>query len=227
MGCNIEERYDLAKKVYQVGRHSLEIWQLEDFEKAVTRLIDEVADETGADVAPEDCPYFGQIWSSALYLANIANTLSNEGLFILELGCGLALPSMVASRNGAKCLAVDVHPDVEWFVQKNASVNGVADRIEYRRLDWRHDDLAEKFDLIMGSDILYENDHPKDVLKFISKHMSSNGKAIIVDPCRWHHLDFCKIAESAGFHFESCYDTVEEDGQPVKIHVVTLSWPQE
>ena len=46
----IEERYDLAKKVYQVGRHSLEIWQLEDFEKAVSRLIDEVADEICTDL---------------------------------------------------------------------------------------------------------------------------------------------------------------------------------
>ncbi len=225
MEQHIRSRYELTTRHYEFAGRRFSVLQLEDFERAVDRLIDQLSAEGRNDIVPEDCPYFGQVWSAARYLSRMVAGMDLQGRHVLELGCGLALPSLVAAAGGATCLALDIHPDVAWFVGRNARDNGVAEAVDFRREDWRRADVLQSFDLIMGSDILYENEHPADVVRFLNRHLSPGGTAIIVDPCRWHHLDFGKLIRDAGFLAEGIYDVDEEDGKPVKIHVLRIQRP--
>src|SRR4051794_19312272 len=83
--------------------------------RASGRLLDEaVAD--GAD----DAPYWAELWPSARALAAHLVTLDLRGVRAIELGCGLALPSVAAALRGAHVLAVDNDADAV----RLAGVNG-------------------------------------------------------------------------------------------------------
>ena len=55
-----------------------------------------------------DAPYWAELWPCARSLAAHLATLDLAGVRVLELGCGLALPSLVAALRGAEVVASDV-----------------------------------------------------------------------------------------------------------------------
>ena len=70
--------------------------------------------------ADEFMPYWAELWPSGLALADYVATLDLAGRRVLELGCGLALPSFAAALGGADVLATDWAPDALSLVAANA-----------------------------------------------------------------------------------------------------------
>src|SRR4051812_32331908 len=71
---------------------------------------DALRDEEGAAARP--IPYWARLWPSGLALAEaLAAAPPQPGTRVLELGCGLGLPSIVAARAGADVLATDAASD--------------------------------------------------------------------------------------------------------------------
>jgi methylase of polypeptide subunit release factors len=74
----------------------------------------------------------------------------------LELGCGLALPSIVLQGRGASVLATDYNEDALQFAMCNSLRNG-AGELRTQCLDWRRWPAElERFELIFAADVLYE-----------------------------------------------------------------------
>jgi predicted nicotinamide N-methyase len=117
-------------------------------------LIDE---EAFAD--DEFLPYWAELWPAALALAEALPDVS--GLRVAELGCGLGVPSLVAAARGADVTAVDWAEDAVALLRENAARNGLCVRAEVR--DWR-EPWAERFDLVLGADLLYERRNVEPVL---------------------------------------------------------------
>ena len=81
-----------------------------------------------------------------------------RGLRVVELGCGLAVPSLVAARAGAEVLATDACHEALELVACNASANGV--RVGTATVDWEQPaELVGQapFDLVLAADVLYED----------------------------------------------------------------------
>ena len=75
-----------------------------------------------------------------------------DGVRAVELGCGLAVPSLVAAARGAEVTAVDWAADAIDLLAENAARNGVA--VTGVHADWREFD--GDFDLVLAADVLYE-----------------------------------------------------------------------
>lgn len=101
----------------------------------------------------EFMPYWAELWPSGLALAEAVRGVSGR---VLELGCGIGLPSLVAARGGADVLATDWSQDAIELLRENAARNGVA--LEARVWNWEHDPapLGGPFDLVIAADVLYE-----------------------------------------------------------------------
>jgi predicted nicotinamide N-methyase len=80
-------------------------------------------------------PLFGLLWPSSLRLAERLALRPVTGERILELGCGLALPSLVGHRRGADITASDCHPLSGRFLRRNVRLNALAP-LAYRHGDW-------------------------------------------------------------------------------------------
>ena len=102
-------------------------------------------------------PYWSVLWRSGVALASELDGVALRGLRVVELGCGLAVPSIAAARAGATVLATDACPDALTLVARNAHANDV--RIETATVDWAQpDELVRRapFDLVLAADVLYE-----------------------------------------------------------------------
>lgn len=193
--------YELKRYKEMIGSVAIEIETLADLDKEIDRLCSGVDEKDAEKVFVQDlCPYFGVIWPAARALSEHVARMGTwlAGKTVLEVGCGLALPSLVAAKLGARVVATDFHPDVPKFLHRNVELNGV--KIDYRELDWR-DENAELgvYDFVIGSDILYEASHPKDVAKALARHCKRESHIILADPGRVYLQSAVKAIEEQGF----------------------------
>lgn len=150
-------------------------------------------------VSPSTWPLFGLVWESAEILAALMLSQNVAGKRILEIGCGLGLASLVLNYRLANITATDYHPESEAYLRWNTFLNGGA-TIPFVRTGWEQKcESLGTFDLIIGSDILYQSNHPELVSRFIARHTSDESEAIIVDPSRGHFGRFSKQMMLQGF----------------------------
>jgi predicted nicotinamide N-methyase len=126
-------------------------------------LIDEEAFER-----EEFLPYWAELWPSAVALARYVAGLELHERTVLELGCGLALPSIVAARRGARALATDWSAEALLFAERNARRNGV--ELETALVDWSRpaDVLARgRWSLVLAADVLYERRNVEPLLELL------------------------------------------------------------
>jgi predicted nicotinamide N-methyase len=103
----------------------------------------------------EFLPYWAELWASGRALASVVCGRSLRGASVLELGCGLALPSIAAAAAGGRVTASDWAPDALSLVSSNALRNGVS--VSVMELDWFAPPPDPPFfDLVLAADVLYE-----------------------------------------------------------------------
>jgi predicted nicotinamide N-methyase len=91
-----------------------------------------------------------------------------RGRRVVELGCGLAMPSLVAARAGAEVLATDESDEALALVQHNAAANGAS--VETARIDWAQpSELIRRapFHLVLAADVLYERGNVAVLLELL------------------------------------------------------------
>jgi predicted nicotinamide N-methyase len=116
----------------------------------------ELPDSGAVEWAPL-APYWSVLWRSGVALARELDGEPLRGLRVVELGCGLALPSIAAARAGATVLATDGDVEALELLARNAEANGV--QVETATIDWKDPGelLARApFDLVLAADVLYE-----------------------------------------------------------------------
>ncbi|MES2189093.1 MAG: methyltransferase domain-containing protein [Pseudomonadota bacterium] len=144
-------------------------------------------------------PLFGMLWPSGHVLANVMQTYELEGKRILELGCGLALASLVIHRRGGNITASDCHPLTAAFLLENLKLNHLP-AMKYQAGNWsRENPLLTRFDLIIGSDVLYDRDQPQALSQFINMHTNPGAEVLIVDPDRGNRTSFNRKMELLGY----------------------------
>jgi predicted nicotinamide N-methyase len=141
----------------------------------------ELPDAGAVEWAPI-APYWSVLWRSGVALARELDGVALRGLRVVELGCGLALPSIAAARAGATVLATDACADALTLAARNAHANDV--RIETARVDWAEPDRLVRsapFDLVLAADVFYER---ASVLPLLSVLPRLAPEAWVADPGR-------------------------------------------
>lgn len=178
---------------------------------------DPLGEAEKSGISPASWSLFGHLWPSARVLALSMHTFALEGKRILEIGAGLALASLVIHRRSGDMTVSDWHPLSEAFLKENCLLNHLLP-IKYQNANWEivNPELG-RFDLIIGSDILYERQQPAQLARFIHKHISENGQIIIVDPDRGNRVRFCREMTDLGFSFtRRRANSVTENGEAYK-----------
>ena len=161
-------------------------------------------------------PIFGMLWPSGQALAKVMLTFELEGKRILELGCGLALASLVVHRRGGDITASDCHPLAAAFLQKNLELNQLPP-MKYQAGNWsRSNPLLSRFDLIIGSDVLYDREQPEILSQFIDLHANQDAEVLIVDPDRGNRTSFNRKMSVLGYSHTEDRISHLPDGAPYK-----------
>lgn len=144
-------------------------------------------------------PLFGVIWASGEILARLMYEYNGKGLRILEVGCGIGLASLVLNHRKMDITATDHHPEAENFLRQNVKLNH-GNEIPFICTGWGDENSGMgKFDLIIGSDLLYERNHADQLSGFLEQHSNETCDIILVDPGRGNHASFSKKMVSLGY----------------------------
>ena len=201
---------------YQLKQERIEIAGVDDL--VIRSLLDkqQFSDPQGdaerLGISSSLWPLFGLLWPSGSHLAA---RLGARGVIrgdrILEIGCGLGLASLVGHRAGADITASDCHPLAGRFLSHNLVLNDLGP-MKYRHGQWPgllapRDAIDERaplvvggaFELIMGSDVLYERDERAVLAGFIARHAMPVADVWIVDPDRGNRAAFNRQMRGLGF----------------------------
>ncbi len=127
----------------------------------------------------EKFPFWAKIWESSLVLADYVATIEPPKK-ILELGAGLGVPSLVAASIGHKVLATDYEELPLEFIKLSAKENNLL--VETKILDWRNPNLSEKFDLIIGSEVVFRKSLFDPLLEIFKNYLEDEGEVILAHP---------------------------------------------
>jgi predicted nicotinamide N-methyase len=196
-----------------IGGHELVLSRPDDPES----LIDERRFEED-----EFLPYWADLWPSGIALARYVVGLDIAGSRVLELGCGLALPSFSAALAGADVLATDWAPEALTLVDANATANHL--QVATELLDWHAAPPAglaqfevrsakgalgagrgtgeAGFNVVLAADVLYEERNAVPLLDLLTATLSPGGIALVADPGRRHAPAFFEKATRAGWSIE-------------------------
>lgn len=133
----------------------------------------------------ERLPYGVALWPAAIALAHemIARNDAMEGKRILELGAGTGLAGIVAASLGGRVVQTDRNELALSVCRRNGERNGAA-AIEYRQADWTVWEDTERYDWIIGSDILYGEAMHSALRQIFATNLAPGGRILIADPFR-------------------------------------------
>jgi predicted nicotinamide N-methyase len=142
-------------------------------------------------------PYWARPWPSGLVLAGaLADAPLPAGARVLELGCGLGAPSVVAARAGASVLATDGVADAVAYAAHNLALNEVDARVAV--VDWAADAEAlaaqGPFDVVLAADVLYTRANVETALRLWPRLLGDGGVLHVADPQRAGTRDFLAAA---------------------------------
>jgi predicted nicotinamide N-methyase len=169
------------------------------------QFADALGEAEALGISSATWPLFGLLWPSGQQLAqHMAQRPLQPGERVLEIGCGLALASLVSHRRGVDVTASDHHPLAGAFLGANIGLNDLPP-LPYRQSDWARiapSSIDGRFDLIMGSDVLYERDDSGILPRFIEHHACPTAEVLIIDPDRGNRAAFNRRMLDLGFVLE-------------------------
>jgi predicted nicotinamide N-methyase len=126
---------------------------------------DALATEEAYVEGNEFLPYWAELWASGRALAENVVARSLRGASVLEIGCGLALPSFAAALAGGRVTASDWASDALAAVDENAGRNNLI--VDTVALDWFAPVDVGYFDLVLAADVLYEKRNVEALLDLL------------------------------------------------------------
>ena len=167
-------------------------------------------------------PYGIVLWPAAIALAHAIAAHEVAGKRVLELGAGTGLPGIVAASLGARVVQTDRQQLVLHVCRQNAERNGVTS-IEHRIADWTAWEDEERYDLIVGSDILYAEALHPHLRHIFETNLAPGGTVLLADPFREPSLRLLEGMEAEGWRVTMDKWTVGITPPPRPVGVYALT----
>ena len=212
-GLKVETReVSLAGAAFQIAalRDAADLLDEPDFAEAFTEH--------------DRAPYGMELWPAAIMLGEFILTSDpGHGHRALELGAGLGLVGLAASRAGWRVCVSDHEPTSLQFAAYNARLNDIVID-EYALLDWHTPPAETQYARLFAADVLYQLVDHAPILKCLNALLSPGGTALVSDPCRGVADRFGEQARTAGFAVETKpTQALNQQGELVRGRIFRLS----
>ena len=250
--ARIHRRYETVTEPRQVGPVSLPFTRIKDPDRVLDQVVEECdrAERlTGVrQEDPQHLPYWAELWDSAAGVGQVmVEEWSGGGVMgwwgqerprssdsttplphhpttspsVLDLGCGMGLTGTIAAALGGRVLLADIETPALLFARLNSLP--WAARVRARRVNWQADRLGERFDLIVGADILYERKQWEFLDAFWRAHLAPGGQLLLGEPGRMTGDTFLDWAPARGWRLQRRDLKVPTREAPVRVLRLTLA----
>ena len=204
--------FDAALADVTVGDERVALWQVVDLERHVDRTA-----LLGAEDPPEP-PYWAHLWSGARVLADVVPARAGA---VLEVGCGLGLPGLVAARRGARGTFLDRVPAALAFARASATANDVVDA-RFVVADATGAALRARFDLVLVAELLYDRALFGPLASALAGWIAPGGRTLLADAGRTDTRAFYPALEAVGLRWRAVERVVREERLPVTVRLVEI-----
>jgi len=209
----INTSYDTVLQNLEFDTLSIELLRVADVDTLLDRL-------PKIQFRPDErLPYWADLWPSSVALAKyLWEAVDLRGVEVLELGCGLGLVGIMASRKGGMVTLTDYEADALAFTRYNLCRNGCQQAI-VRHLDWHAPTLDRTYAVIIASDVLYERANFHPLLHILQSALGTTGCFILAEPNRPVARDFFRLLRDHGFQYERSTASVKVRGEPHEVSI--------
>ncbi len=141
------------------------------------------------------------ITTAAVGLANHLESLGDlSGQRVIDLGCGLGVAGIAAAMVGARVTFTDYKAAALAFAEQNSRLNGLdEDSTEFRSLDWDNPGELPRFNMIIGSEILYDYYFHGSLIRLVNRILQPGGSIVLSDRKRLVVTRFLGRLVGSGF----------------------------
>ncbi len=179
----LDELLDQAKAKFRIAFEPLRLGERELFFLQITNMssyLESLAAKTKGGAGVE-LPLWARIWPTALPASLFVQKIPvRPGTRMLEIGTGVGVVGLFAAAAGHRVLLTDVNPEALLFTRINILKNGLEDRADVAKVDLTRDRLEEKFNLIVGCEVLYRKSVQLPLLAFLKAHIAPDPDAEII-----------------------------------------------
>ena len=170
--------YDEIRQAHKVGFESLRLGPVHLHLLTVTDL-ESLLDGKDPLEDPASFPFWVRLWEAAIVLAEyLAQQEFAPGTTLLELGAGLGAPGLAAAKRGCRVTLTDYEGVVLQFQRVSAAANGLAD-VQVRPLDWLDPPPLDRYDLIVGAEILFREEFFDPLLAVMDQALAPGGQVLM------------------------------------------------
>lgn len=206
----IKGKYAVEVVPVKIGEKVLKILQIQEFEEHVAELIEVKA------AGLMDLPYWAKVWDSSLLLAYFMGKQPVVlGRRILEIGAGVGVVGIYAALCGHRVTVTDNNDDALRFARANALMND-AQQVEVLKLDWNDPTFSETYDVIVGSEIVYERESYPALVQFLRRTLAPGGIIFLAKNAGLHAPSFF-VELTKYFEFKQTTQTIQADGESQEI----------
>jgi predicted nicotinamide N-methyase len=211
--ASIQERFDLTPIPVGVEGKRLEIYGIGNWDRFVSELA-----EKGEEYIKE-FPFWIKFWEASFVLADdLVRCPLKPGSEVLEIGAGMGLTGLFLAAHGHRVTITDFDEDVLALLSLNAGHNGL-NTVTVRRLDWLDPDLTGTFDVICGSEVVYQERFFAPMISLFHRYLKPSGVVHLAHNMR--HECIAKFIDTmpADFQVEKRIKSFRGDGQ---VHRIVL-----
>jgi predicted nicotinamide N-methyase len=170
-----QQLYNAIKKQYKVGFESLKLdKELHLYLLKITDL-EQVLDGKDPLKNPSEFPFWIRLWEAAIVLSRfMVNQAPAPGTTVLELGAGLGAPGLTAAALGCKVTLSDYEEMILDFERVSGAASGLSN-VRYTMLDWLNPPEMERYDIILGAEILFREEFFQPLLGILRRAIKPDG----------------------------------------------------
>lgn len=222
-----------------IGELTIDLTVIENLDELFDALVNKGSDHP--DVVDERIPYWADLWASAIglshYLVESQHLIKDKK--VLEIGCGLGLPAILAGKLGAAFTTLtDYLPEALDFAQLNWLRNLPLENVAFDVLDWRnipesfinpppqyleHSETFGKADVLLAADVAYEKRAFEPLIYAFQHLIKPEGTILIAEPNRFISKTFFENLGKQGFNVRKTTLDIERRRHVFTVNVFELS----